>query len=237
MVNDQAAVDEINSTPGILWTAGANSRFEGMTTSEAKSMNGVHMTESLRAVKALPESFSAISDQDVPDSFDSETNWPQCAKVIGDIRDQSNCGCCWAFGGASAASDRLCIATNGSVQVPLSANEICFCASDDGCDGGFVSAPWDHIKKKGTVTGQQQTLTIKTTNPDPFANDGFCSKFSLPHCHHHGPIGSDPFPAEGAKGCPSEKSPKCPKKCDDDAKAPHNPFAKDRYKFTGKVAS
>ena len=29
---------------------------------------------------------------DVPDSFDSATNWPNCATVIDDIRDQSACG-------------------------------------------------------------------------------------------------------------------------------------------------
>ena len=52
---------------------------------------------------------------DPPDSFDSETNWPQCADIIGDIRDQSDCGCCWAFGAASAASDRMCIGTNGTL--------------------------------------------------------------------------------------------------------------------------
>ena len=57
----------------------------------------------------------------LPDSFDSEAHWPQCAKVIGDIRDQSNCGCCWAFAAAEAASDRLCIASNASVALPLSA--------------------------------------------------------------------------------------------------------------------
>ena len=45
-----------------------------------------------------------------------------CAHVI--HRDQSNCGCCWAFAGASAASDRLCISTNGTVAVPLSAQVI-----------------------------------------------------------------------------------------------------------------
>eukprot|EP00666_Eupelagonemidae_sp_cell4sb_P014120 gene14120-biopygen1061 len=54
------------------------------------------------------------------------------------------------------------------------------------------------------------------------------SKFSLPHCHHHGPTAGDPFPEEGAKGCPSESSPKCPKSCDSDAKAPHDTFAKDK---------
>ena len=31
----------------------------------------------------------------IPDEFDSATNWPECAKTINDIRDQSNCGCCW----------------------------------------------------------------------------------------------------------------------------------------------
>ena len=30
----------------------------------------------------------------IPDSFDSAAEWPKCAKLINDIRDQSNCGCC-----------------------------------------------------------------------------------------------------------------------------------------------
>ena len=72
----------------------------------------------------------------VPTEWDAATAFPKCAKTIGDIRDQSNCGCCWAFGGAEAASDRICIASKGKVQVPLSAQEMCFCAEDDGCDGG-----------------------------------------------------------------------------------------------------
>ena len=41
---------------------------------------------------------SAEEAAGLPESFDSETNWPKCAKVIGDIRDQSNCGCCWVRG-------------------------------------------------------------------------------------------------------------------------------------------
>ena len=31
---------------------------------------------------------------DIPESFDSAKQWPKCAKLINDIRDQSNCGCC-----------------------------------------------------------------------------------------------------------------------------------------------
>merc|ERR1712194_899956 len=58
---------------------------------------------------------------------------------------------------------------------------------------------------------------------------------SLPHCHHHGPTGDDPYPAEGKKGCPSEKSPKGPKKCDASAAAPHASYDTDKYSFNGTM--
>merc|ERR1712226_212295 len=149
-----------------------------------------------------------LTDEEVeiPDSFDSEENWPKCAKVIGDIRDQSNCGCCWAFGGASAASDRMCIATKGAAQIPLSSEDVCFGASYDGCGGGYLEDTWDYVQS-GVVSGGNQDGT------GPLGG-GFCSAFSLPHCHHHGPQGDDPYPAEGEPGCPSENSPPAPKKCD-----------------------
>jgi len=231
MINDQQFVDQINAVPGILWKAGFSPRFEGMPLSSFKSLNGVK-PESAAAVMKLPEAVSAIEDAAIPDEFDSATNWPQCAKVITDIRDQSNCGCCWAFAGTSAASDRLCIATNASIMVPLSAQDVCFCSSMNGCGGGQIDTPWDHISSKGAVTGGQQKFSGTGTDPDNFSGGAFCSDFSLPHCHHHGPVGKDPFPAEGAPGCPSESSPSCPSECGSSAKAPHNTFGSDKYTFT-----
>jgi len=166
----------------------------------------------------------------LPKSFDSEANWPKCAMVIGDIRDQSACGCCWAFGAAEAASDRLCIFSNGTVQVPLSAQETCFCAQMEGCSGGQLETAWDYINTQGLVTGGQYK------NSGPFSDLGTCSAFSLPHCHHHGPQGDDPYPAEGTKGCPNvNESPACPTACDAGAKAPYNDFQKARYSFAGSV--
>merc|ERR1719226_51117 len=138
---------------------------------------------------------SVESNDAIPESFDSEQNWPQCAKIIGDIRDQSNCGCCWAFAGAEAASDRMCIASNGSLMMPLSAEDVCFCSESNGCGGGQIDTPWEYIQQTGAVTGGQYHGT------GPFG-EGLCSDFSLPHCHHHGPQGQDPYPAENAPGCP-----------------------------------
>merc|ERR1719197_1292808 len=227
LINDQAFVDKINSNPGLLWKAGMNERFDNTPLSEMKSLTGV-TAESWGAVQRMPRAdFSFINDTAIPDSFDSETNWPKCAKVIGDIRDQSNCGCCWAFAGAEAASDRLCVATDGKAQVPLSAESLCFCASEDGCDGGDILTPWQFIKDEGLPTGGQYK------GSGPFGA-GLCADFTLPHCHHHGPQGSDPYPAEGAPGCPSESSPAGPKACDSGSKLT---FAQDKYSYNGQTVT
>jgi cathepsin B len=98
---DQRIVDKINAQPNVLWTAGINKRFEGQS---LKSMTGV-TAESWGAVQKLPRHKSTIRDEDIPTAFDSEANWPQCAKVIGDIRDQSMCGCCWCV---KCVEEELC---------------------------------------------------------------------------------------------------------------------------------
>merc|ERR1711957_1120943 len=61
-----------------------------------------------------------------------------------------------------------------------------------------------------------------------------CSAFTPPHCHHHGPQGKDPFPAEGATGCKNQESPACPKKCDAGSSAT---FKTDAYTFSGSTQS
>lgn len=229
----QAYVDKINAIPGILWKAGINRRFQGLPLNATRELCGVKKHSQEIMDKAVNEGRAhrhVYSGAALPDSFDSETNWPECAEVIGDIRDQSMCGCCWAFGAAGAASDRLCIASKGALKVPLSAQDICFCASDDGCNGGDLFTPWSYIKTSGIVTGGQFNGT------GPFGS-GMCSDFTLPHCHHHGPQGEDPYPAEGTPGCPSQKSQQCPTACDKSAIFPHNNFANDKYTFDGLITT
>lgn len=235
-INDSHRMEEvnrINSLPGNTWKAGISTKFANQPSGTSKSLLGVPLdnTDKIKGsiLSGKIKRVEAPQEFAIPTSFDSEANWPQCAKVIGDIRDQSNCGCCWAFGGASAASDRLCIATNGTAAVPLSAEDVCFNASPDGCGGGYLEDTWNYVQS-GVVTGGNQGGT------GPLGG-GYCSSFSLPHCHHHGPQGQDPYPAEGAPGCPSQSSPDGPTACDSDAKAPHAKFASDKYKFAGSIES
>lgn len=224
-------IHEINAMKS-TWRAGVNSRFALEAPGASKSQNGVKMTEQkmIKSVHLMNGELARFRPKDptleIPESFDSQEAFPKCASIIGDIRDQSNCGCCWAFAGAEAASDRLCIATKGEVIVPLSAQDTCFNANRDGCNGGEIVTPFAYLKNKGIVSGGQYNAS------GPFGSDGLCADFSLPHCHHHGPMGEDPYPAEGAVGCPSESSPPGPLACDAsvaNSNSIHADFAMDKY--------
>lgn len=224
-------ITQVQKTPGVQWQAGVVPRFAKQSMKPQLGVTNEGMAERAKFAGEYQRAAATVA---LPANFDSEENWPQCAKVIGDIRDQSNCGCCWAFAAASAASDRACIATNASIAHPFSAEDVCFCASWNGCNGGDIVTPWVHMKfnwwygGRGVVSGGQYHGT------GPFGA-GMCSDFSLPHCHHHGPQRNDPYPDEGAPGCPSQSSPQCPSQCDSTAKAPHNDFKNDKVGFTGEL--
>lgn len=58
--------------------------------------------------------------KDIPEEFFSADAWPNC-ESIKEVRDQSTCGSCWAFGAVESISDRICIASGQKLQVRISA--------------------------------------------------------------------------------------------------------------------
>lgn len=62
----------------------------------------------------------------LPASFDSRKQWPNCPSIQ-EIRDQSDCGSCWAFATVEAATDRMCIDTNGAKKDHLSTEDMVGC--------------------------------------------------------------------------------------------------------------
>jgi cathepsin B len=63
---------------------------------------------------------------DLPVSFDSRDQWPNCPS-ISEIQDQGSCGCCWAYSTTTAMTDRECIATFGAINFPYSAQYVTSC--------------------------------------------------------------------------------------------------------------
>jgi cathepsin B len=86
----------------------------------------------------------------VPESFDARNQWKSC---IHPIRNQAQCGSCWAFGSSEAFSDRACIASKGKVNTVFSAEDLVACDSSNfACNGGYLNKAWEYIEKEGLVT-------------------------------------------------------------------------------------
>jgi cathepsin B len=144
-------------------------------------------------VMEIPKAFRTA----VPDSFDSAEQWSNCT-VIANVRDQSACGSCWAFGSVSSFEARACIATGKDIK--YSPEDTAFCSSAGfGCQGG--NSAWNWFKTAGVVTGGDY--------PDAGSGDT-CYPYSLAPCAHHVPA-SEKYPA-----CPSDEgSAQCKSACTD----------------------
>lgn len=147
VINDEL-INTVNAAEA-GWTAdhNAGSRVHGLNFEEARRMMGA-----LKGGPELPHQFHDDGDllAELPESFDSRTQWPHCP-TISDIRDQSACGLCWAFGAVEAMSDRMCI--HLGQQVSLSAAGLGFCCKSCGfgCNGGYPSAAWKYWVSDGIV--------------------------------------------------------------------------------------
>ncbi|CAJ0594799.1 unnamed protein product [Cylicocyclus nassatus] len=96
-----------------------------------------------------------VMNENLPESFDAREKWPQCVSIK-TIRDQADCGSCWAVSAASAMSDRLCIQTMGQDQRIISDTDILACCGEycgNGCDGGLPIRAYEYGMNYGVCTG------------------------------------------------------------------------------------
>jgi len=134
----------------------------------------------------------------LPDNFDARQQWPNCP-TIKEVRDQGDCGSCWAFGAVEAMSDRICIHSKGNSGAHISAEDLLSCCRicGMGCNGGFPAAAWTYFRTAGLVTGGQ------------YHSHQGCRPYTIESCEHHV---NGSLPACGSKIQPT---PKCAKTCED----------------------
>jgi len=202
----ESLVKAINSKAS-TWVAETSPRFKELSRKDARKLMGTIMG---KAAIRLPAKHRVLGDahdkkdDPIPESFDARQKWPECPS-IGHIRDQANCGSCWAFASTEAYNDRTCIASKGKFQQLLSVQHTASCCgpnqcSSYGCDGGQPGAAWDWFTNFGVVTGGDYSDIGKETS---------CWPYQLPMCSHH--VESQ-YPA-----CSGETTaPQCRKTCSED---------------------
>lgn len=125
VIDIHSIVETVNSI-NRSWTAAVN--FEELTLEQARCLTGV-IPENVSQV--LPPAPHLLGVEDIwltgaPTNFDARKAYYGC---IASIRNQGQCGSCWAFAATSALGDRLCIYSKRSVDVILSPQQLVSCDS------------------------------------------------------------------------------------------------------------
>jgi len=187
-------INTVNNDPTSTWRAGVNARWIDVTAQAAADFMGVLPTP---PGMELPLKPAVGADFAPPDAFDARDKWGTLCPSTKEVRDQANCGSCWAFGAAEAMTDRICIATNGTKKDHLSAADLnsCCASCGMGCNGGYPSAAWSYWVHSGLVSGGNY-------------KGGGCFPYQLANCDHHTTGKYGPCP-------PVVPTPACTKKCED----------------------
>merc|ERR1719428_611403 len=170
----QDIIDSHNSENGKTWVAGRNPIFEAASLADVKVRLGT--LQNVNPQSFLPYKPQPPLDFALPDEFDWRTD-PRAAKCpsLKEVRDQANCGSCWAFGSVEAMTDRICIASNASQNIHLSAEDVTSCdhLGDMGCNGGVPSTAYTYYRTSGIVDGGN------------YGDKSGCYSYQLAPCAHH----------------------------------------------------
>lgn len=153
MINDNFHLfNDDNST----YVSGKNTFFHGMNYADAKKLLGA-MTFPTFVGEPLDQShYDKIPTETIPDTFDARQKWGN--KIL-PIRNQAQCGSCWAFSAVEVLGDRFSIQSNGETPV-LSAQDLVACdSSDNGCGGGTLPSAWNFLKETGVVSDSCEPYT------------------------------------------------------------------------------
>eukprot|EP00823_Brevimastigomonas_motovehiculus_P006613 TRINITY_DN54_c0_g1_i4.p1 TRINITY_DN54_c0_g1~~TRINITY_DN54_c0_g1_i4.p1 ORF type:complete len:330 (-),score=77.15 TRINITY_DN54_c0_g1_i4:243-1232(-) len=190
---DYNLIRKINSQNGLTWRAGVNERFVGMTIEDVKAQLGALKG----GLKLDVKEYSAEEVKATPETYDVRDQWKQQCPSTDEIRDQANCGSCWAMGATEAMTDRRCIYYKGADNTRLSSQDMVSCCGfwcGSGCNGGTLSGAWTYYMNHGVVSGNAHD------------DKTLCYPYALASCDHHMNGSTNPCPA-------SVPTPACVEKC------------------------
>lgn len=136
-------------------------KFMDLSPEEFKEQMGLKPVQKLQFPQAPASTLKVV-----PDSWD----WREQKKVQS-IKDQGQCGSCWAFSTAGVVESAWAIA--GHDLPYLAEQELVDCdKADQGCNGGDMEVAYQYVMKNGLVSGKDYKYT---------GSDGSCkaSKYTM----------------------------------------------------------
>ena len=212
----QNLVDKINNLH-TTWKAKLN-------TVDVRPLLGVLLdekTKSFKKERLFIPARNITPIKDLPENFDLRKEYPYCDSLF-QIRDQANCGSCWAVASVETMSDRHCIISKGAQKPILSASAVISCCSlcGKGCNGGLPYEAFIYWLGAGIPTGGD------------YGDTETCLPYFLPKCNHH-------INDTGLPDCPpSAKEPSCNKTCQEGYNIAYNDdryFASEYYTVKGEA--
>ena len=139
-------------------------KFADMTNHEFRSTYADSKIKHLKMFQGSSRATGTFMYENVK-KVPSSVDWRKNGAVT-DVKDQGQCGSCWAFSTIAAVEGINQIKTNKLVS--LSEQELVDCdtSENQGCNGGLMDLAFDFIKKKGGITTE--------ANYPYEANDGTC---------------------------------------------------------------
>ncbi|XP_039134161.1 senescence-specific cysteine protease SAG39-like [Dioscorea cayenensis subsp. rotundata] len=138
-------IEYVNKFGGLKYKLGIN-KFTDLTNEEFKAIyNGFRFSNV--GLKKGTRGFRYENFTDLPASVD----W-RARGAVTPIKDQGQCGCCWAFS-AVASVEGITKITSGKL-ISLSEQELVDCDTnqDQGCNGGIMDDAFEFIIKNGGLT-------------------------------------------------------------------------------------
>jgi cathepsin B len=174
-------VEEIKKSTTQWWPVEPeNNVFQFHNEEQITAMLGTKM-DIERDIKVAEEmglfDYNMESVESVPAAFDSREEWGEFCPF--DIKDQGQCGSCWAFGAVESLEDRICVQSKGAVKSDLSEQHLVTCDwVGMGCSGGWPLSAFGYLSIFGVPTEECQAYTAGKTG-DSWGCSSSCDDSSV----------------------------------------------------------